>query len=252
VQPRPGSLGPAWTTAELLACQPGLANVPWARVPGHDGISWQRTAILKALDAGAASQVELPARGRIGPQSLAAPWTAWSRDGSSARGARSDRRQMIVVRTRAGDRVVAAVDAAAALGASAWSPAPDPQRFRSDQLLLIDSMSEACEDRRTSPRDRPSARTWPVSPRPARVHEREVLDPLIEAPGPPLLIAWPVSRGFLRERTTERSQGVIRVEAGLRCARPSPPSTSDSTSRTSSSSGGRASTARRSARARSR
>jgi DNA-binding MarR family transcriptional regulator len=139
----------AWTTVELLALANRLGERAWREFLGSMGVSLATYGILKALDAGPSSQVELAARCRIGPQSLGRSLDRMERDGLVRRDrARSDRRQMVVVRTAEGDRIVAQVDAAAALGAERMvAQLPDPQRFRSDLLLLIDSMSRTLEGR---------------------------------------------------------------------------------------------------------
>ena len=138
----------AWTTAELLALANRLGERAWREFLGSMGVSLATFGILKALDAGPSSQVELAARCRIGPQSLGRSLDRMERDGLVRRErARVDRRQMVVVRTPAGDRMVAQVDAAAAVGAERMvAQLPDPQRFRSDLLLLIESMSQALRE----------------------------------------------------------------------------------------------------------
>ena len=135
----------AWTTAELLALANRLGERAWREFLGTMGVSLATFGILKALDAGPSSQVELAAWCRIGPQSLGRTLDRMERDGLVRRErARADRRQMVVVRTPAGDHVVADVDGAAAGGAERLvASLPDPERFRSDLLLLIESMSRA-------------------------------------------------------------------------------------------------------------
>jgi DNA-binding MarR family transcriptional regulator len=143
---RPG-LG-AWSTAELLALANRLGERAWREFLGTLGVSLAVYGILKALDAGPASQVELASRCRIGPQSLGRTLDRMERDGLVRRErARTDRRQMVVVRTDGGDQVVAGVDAAAAEGAERlFACLPDPDRFRSDLLRLIASMSETLQE----------------------------------------------------------------------------------------------------------
>jgi DNA-binding MarR family transcriptional regulator len=139
----------AWSTAELLALATRLGERAWREFLGAMGVSMAVFGILKALDAGPASQVELAARCRIGAQSLGRTLDRMERDGLVRRErARGDRRQMVVVRTEGGDRVVADVDDAAARGAERlFECLPDPGRFRSDLLRLIEFMSQGLEDR---------------------------------------------------------------------------------------------------------
>lgn len=137
----------AWTTNELLALANRLGERAWREFLGTMGISMAVYGILKALDSGPASQVQLAALCRIGPQSLGRTLDRMERDGLVRRErARADRRQMVVVRSDSGDRLLAEVDTAASLGAERMvARLPDPQRFRSDLLLLIDYMSQAMQ-----------------------------------------------------------------------------------------------------------
>src|SRR5689334_13952225 len=126
-----------WTTTSLLALANRLGERAWREFLGTLGVSLAVYGILKALDA-PASQVELASRCRIGPQSLGRTLDRMERDGLVRRErARADRRQMVVVRTGAGEQVVADVDAAAEEGAERFLAClPDPARFRSDLLRL--------------------------------------------------------------------------------------------------------------------
>jgi len=137
-----------WTTAELLALANRLGERAWREFLGTLGVSLATFGILKALDAGPSSQVELAARCRIGPQSLGRTLDRMERDGLVLRQrAHADRRQMVVVRTPAGDEMVARVDEAAREGAEVMvAQLPDPQRFRADLLLLIESMSQTLRE----------------------------------------------------------------------------------------------------------
>lgn len=138
----------AWTTNELLALANRLGERAWREFLGTMGISMAVYGILKALDSGPASQVQLAAACRIGPQSLGRTLDRMERDGLVRRErARTDRRQMVVVRSDSGDRLLAELDAAASLGAERMvARLPDPERFRSDLLLLIDYMSQALQE----------------------------------------------------------------------------------------------------------
>ncbi|HXM55678.1 MAG TPA: MarR family transcriptional regulator [Candidatus Dormibacteraeota bacterium] len=139
----------AWTTAELLALATRLGERAWREFLGTLGVSMAVFGILKALDPGPASQVQLATRCRIGPQSLGRTVDRMERDGLVRRErARGDRRQMVVVRTEDGDRMVAEVEAAAAEGAERFFAClPDPARFRADLLRLIGYMSETVQGR---------------------------------------------------------------------------------------------------------
>jgi DNA-binding MarR family transcriptional regulator len=139
----------AWTTPELLALATRLGERAWREFLGSIGVSMAVFGILKALEVGPASQVQLAARCRIGPQSLGRTVDRMERDGLIRRErASGDRRQMVVVRSEAGDRMVAEVEAAAAAGAEAFFAClPDPDRFRADLLLLIDYMNRTLQGR---------------------------------------------------------------------------------------------------------
>jgi MarR family transcriptional regulator, organic hydroperoxide resistance regulator len=135
----------SWWTGQLLTLSARLAERAWAEFLGHWGVSIGAFAILKALDAGPASQAELAARCRVGPQSLGRTLDRLERAGLVRRERdQADRRQIGVVRTSSGDRTVADVMALAAQGQAAlFDSLPDHARFRADLLHVIDFISDA-------------------------------------------------------------------------------------------------------------
>src|SRR2546430_975633 len=138
-----------WTTPELLALATRLGERAWREFLGSIGVSMAVFGILKALEVGPAAQVQLAARRPIGPPSPGRTGGRMGRGGLVRRErASGDRRQMVVVRSEAGDRMVAEVEAAAAAGAEAFFAClPDPDRFRADLLRLIDYMHQTLQGR---------------------------------------------------------------------------------------------------------
>jgi MarR family transcriptional regulator, organic hydroperoxide resistance regulator len=134
----------SWSTGELLALVARLGERAWREFLGNMGVSMASFQILKALYEGPVSQVELAVRCRVGPQSLGRTLDRLERDGLVRRERnRSDRRQMAVARTPAGDDVVARVMANAMEGsAQFFGCLPDQDRFRADLLQLIKMLSE--------------------------------------------------------------------------------------------------------------
>jgi MarR family transcriptional regulator, organic hydroperoxide resistance regulator len=134
-----------WSTGELLTLSVRLAERAWAEFLGHWGVSIGAFAILRALDAGPASQAELAARCRVGPQSLGRTLDRLERAGLVRRERdRLDRRQIGVARTPGGDRTVAEVTALATQGQAAlFDSLPDHGRFRDDLLHVIGFISDA-------------------------------------------------------------------------------------------------------------
>jgi DNA-binding MarR family transcriptional regulator len=135
----------SWSTGELLTLSVRLAERAWAEVLGHWEISISGFGILKALDAGPASQTELAARCRVGPQSLGRTLDRLERAGLVRRERdRSDRRQIGVLRTPEGDRTMAEVTLLAARGeAILFGSLPDPASFRADLVRITGLLGDA-------------------------------------------------------------------------------------------------------------
>jgi len=135
----------SWSTGELLRHSVRLGERAWAEVLGHWGVSIAAFGILKALAAGPASQTELAARCRVGPQSLGRTLDRLERAGLVRRERdRGDRRQIGVVRTPAGDRTMAEVTALAIRGETAlFDSLPDPGRFRADLVQVVEFLGAA-------------------------------------------------------------------------------------------------------------
>jgi MarR family transcriptional regulator, organic hydroperoxide resistance regulator len=135
----------SWSTGELLTLSVRLAERTWAEFLGHWGVSIAGFGILKALGAGPASQAELAARCRVGPQSLGRTLERLERAGLvHRRRDRVDRRQIGVARTPAGDRTMAEVTALATRGEAAlFDSLPDPVRFRDDLIRIVGFLGDA-------------------------------------------------------------------------------------------------------------
>lgn len=139
----------SWSTGQLLALAARLAERGWDSFLGQIGVSMAAFRVLEALDEGPASQVELAARRRVGPQSLGRTLDRLERDGLVRRERnRHDRRQVSVTRTPAGDELTARVLAAATAGEGQFfDRMPDHDRFRAGLLQLIELLSNSLEGR---------------------------------------------------------------------------------------------------------
>lgn len=133
-----------WSTGELLALTSRLAVRAWEDFLGRTmGVTMAGYRVLTTLEEEPTSQVALAGRCRVGPQSLGRTLDRLERDGLVRRERHGgDRRVTSVVRTPAGDRVVAEVAAVRAEGdLKLFDRLPDLARFRADLVQVIGLLS---------------------------------------------------------------------------------------------------------------
>lgn len=134
-----------WSTGELLALTSRMAVKAWEGFLGRAmGVTMAGYRVLVTLEGEPASQVELAGRCRVGPQSLGRTLDRLERDGlvRRERHHHGDRRVTSVMRTPAGDRVVAEVARVRAKAEPRlFDRLADPDRFRADLLQLIEMLS---------------------------------------------------------------------------------------------------------------